>query len=223
MNKIIIKLFFCLITVYTIFNYNLSAQTNTITGNDQCLKFSIGYGRNGVDSKIGSFPILNLFYAFHLKENIILQAGVEYYQSKNQRPYYFLEYKGTKYTGNYCQLWKNISIDLISKFKVSDLSYLGFGISIEGIDIKIDKPRENFPLRPDYMTDEMYYFNEITHDKIIRLGVIGEATLEPSYNWIIEPFLSIKYKMIFCGKKYGKTALNVQDIFSISIGLKYNF
>jgi len=65
------------------------------------------------------------------------------------------------------------------------------------------------------------HFDETTHDSFFGFGILGLGTLEPQLDWILLPFIEIQYKIAFVGEKYGKTPLNIQNSFSVCVGVKY--
>jgi hypothetical protein len=185
-----------------------------------CISGAIGYSRNLFDSNIGDYLSFATFLQFPVSTEVQLRGGLRYFQSKNQFPFERLEYQGTERIGMFGQVWRFLSMDLIAKHAVSEISSLGLGLTFGVIDVKRVHPQAK-AFRFDPYSDELLYFSQVTHERVFCAGGSGVADLNPITDWAVLPFFEIQFEVVYVGSKYGKTVLNVQTSFSAFIGLRY--
>jgi hypothetical protein len=185
----------------------------------------LGYARNIVDGRIGNYPLFATFLEFPLKAGVQLRSKLEYFQAKDESPFVTFEYKDIEYIGLFSQLWRNISLETSAKFAVSNISYLGTGLCLDMFAVKRSRPEyKGFrPFVVDPFDDTVKYFFEESNVTRFAIGFVAYAGLEPSVDWILQPVVEIQYRMVFVGREFGKTPLNVQSSLSGHVGIKYGF
>ena len=180
----------------------------------------IGYARNLVDQRIGSYALPGCFIELPISDRWKLQSGFEYYQSSYEGISSVYEYNGLRYYGSLMQTWRDIALKIATQYRVSNISSVGISVSVDKIYIKQIRPKEEgFVI--DSFNDKVYYYSETITDNIISPGLSFFATMDILKESAFTPFLFVEYKLTFVGKKYGKTPLNSQNNFLISGGVKY--
>ena len=216
MKRIIFVL--CLFSIIQNFALSQNSSPDGIT-----LGGIIGYGRSMQDHKIKDMPVFEIYGDLFGSGNFTLNGSLEFFQSNYKHPSEFFEYKGVNYTANFNQRWSDISIGAEVLYKVTNYSSLGVGLSMEDIIIKQEYPTANLPFRVNPNNDEVLYFSDKKEINIVRFGISGLGQLEPDFDWIVNPFLQLKYKIIYVGNEYSTNAARTQDMFTISLGFKYKF
>ena len=78
----------------------------------------IGYARNLVDQRIGSYALPGCFIELPISDRWKLQSGFEYYQSSYEGISSVYEYNGLRYYGSLMQTWRDIALKIATQYRV---------------------------------------------------------------------------------------------------------
>jgi hypothetical protein len=197
---------------------------------EQCSNISagirVGYGHNLFGSNHSSYILPALFFEYSLSDSWEMLAGIEYFRTKTQSTSYSFYYKDTEYRAQHGQLWKNFSIELGIKNRITKLSSAGIALSLESIFVREINPNAKeylYAFRVDPVTDNVNYYSLTTEDNLLVPAVSFFATTDLLKNSPVIPFIFFQYKLSFVGEKYGSSPLETLGSFRLAFGTRYSF
>jgi hypothetical protein len=199
-------------------------ESNKRSSAISAIGIQIGYGDTYVDDCIRGHAVFGAFAEVPLSKTMAVRVEGEYSQSKSSSPWVDFEYKGTVYTALQSQVWRNWSLGAGILTRVSPVGRLGAGAGLELIDVH----------RVSYNSDWIFWVNFYEDNvNLVESNVLDESEtfLRPSA-YVMADFernlissfslvAGLRYKLIFVGEKYGHTALDTENTYSISVGIKY--
>ena len=187
------------------------------------LNLQFGYGDAYVDDRIGGYPFVTSSAEFSVGGSMRLKIHLDFFQTNKSLPWRYFQYRNTVLIVQRPTVWTNWSLGAIILQPLSTISSVGLGIGAEYIEVRKISYRE-----PVFWVD---FFSDTPYIIPTPIIDVTESLLKPSiraigqveWEWGEEFFLfgELHYKISFVGSKYGQTALNSQNSYGISLGLKY--
>jgi hypothetical protein len=198
-----------------------SARSSSIVS---AVGIEIAYGDTYVDELIRGHLVVGVFTETAISKVLTLRVEGEYFQTKNSSPWVDFQYKGATYTALESQVWRNWSLGASILAGVSQVGRIGAGAGLDFIKLHRISYNSNWVFWVSFYDDKVNLIQSAVQDEsemLLRPSVFVmtdfERSIAPSFSLVA----GLRYKLIFVGEKYGHTALNTQNTYSGSVGVKY--
>jgi hypothetical protein len=188
------------------------------------LGIEIGYGDTYVDELIRGHPVFAAFTETPISKVLTLRVEGEYFQTKNSSPWVDFQYKGATYTAFQSQVWRNWSLGASVLARVSRVGRIGAGAGLEFISVHRVSYKSDWVFWVSFYEDDVSLIQSNVLDEsemLLRPSVFVMADFERTITSSFSLVAGVRYKLIFVGEKYGHTALNTQNTYGGSVGVKY--